>query len=367
MAIPIMHRRGVSLPIQTDGSDDPSSSEMAAEREYGRQQCYHEKTLPELCREIAIAHGHPKNIEPNEAVRVAMSTGDAANVFTQVLNASMTAAFKSFPDTSKAWTREALVENYMDHETFRLASLGNMEVLPRGGTAAHCVVSDVVQTYKAIRFAKAFMLDEMDIIDDRLGALFDIPTQIGQTIGRLRSDMVYATLLESAALSDGTALFHADHNNYVAGGGTVLTTASLGTALKSMGEQTEDGVRLALYGAFLIVPPALLLTALSILHATDRAGENIQVISEPRIGAAGVVDPVSGDTRTGSDSHWFLTCSPIQGPTFEVGFLMDTGAVPVLRSYPLDSGAYGQGWDVEISIGVKPLDHRGIYKSLGDA
>jgi len=50
---------------------------------------------------------------------------------------------------------------------------------------------------------------------------------------------------------------------------------------------------------------------------------------------------------------------------FQVGYLRGTGRVPAIRSFVLDKGQWGIGWDIKFDIGAKALDFRGMYFSVG--
>ncbi len=48
-----------------------------------------------------------------------------------------------------------------------------------------------------------FTADEMDFIDDRLGAILRVPIEMGRAARRVRPDLVYSILIENPALADG--------------------------------------------------------------------------------------------------------------------------------------------------------------------
>lgn len=130
---------------------------------------------------------------------------------------------------------------------------------------------------------------------------------------------------------------------------------------------------------FLIVPQALYWTADILINSPQRIISSasggtrnplqglLGVIGDDRIGAAGVVDPRTGSVVTGLDTNWLLVCQPgDQGAkTVMVGYLAGTGRAPKVRSFVLDRGQWGIGWDVSFDIGVKALDFRGMYFATG--
>ena len=268
----------------------------------------------------------------------------------------------------------------MTNERIALGKGPGLERLPRGSTARHAERTSAEETYKLARYAKQFVVDEQDIIDDRLNALMEMPTEMGEAAARLRPDLVYALLLANAALgADSIALFHASSH-----GANKITTALAAAALKAgitaMAKQTDNSVNLNLRPRFLIVPHDLWFTAAEILKPagvmakgnTDvtmiptynsLGDEDITIIRDNRIGAAGVTDPATQTAYTGSAAYWFLSAGPRR--TLVVGYRSGTGRRPQVRSFILNQGQWGIGWDISHDIGTKALDFRGLFWSTG--
>jgi hypothetical protein len=49
----------------------------------------------------------------------------------------------------------------------------------------------------------------------------------------------------------------------------------------------------------------------------------------------------------------------------KVAYRRGTNRQPVMRSFTLDRGAWGLGWDINHDIGVAAIDYRGLHKSAG--
>jgi hypothetical protein len=249
----------------------------------------------------------------------------------------------------------------------------------RGGTADDASYSDTAETYSIARYAKKFQVDEIDIINDRLGALGETPKRLGEAAGYLRPDLVYAHLLKNPTLTQtGRAMFHATEGNLLTS--AAFASATLKAAIKAQGLFTENGRNLNLMTTHLIVPPALRWIAKELLtsgmNIIARGGttdltvergdvntlkdENLTLVTDARL-ENGVVDPDSGTTYAGSASTWYT--ASIFAQTIEVGYLRGSGRAPQVRPFTLDRGQYGVGWDVQHAIGCKALDWRGFTKN----
>jgi hypothetical protein len=325
--------------------------------------------------------------EALELVRSAPSGGSLAYVFTTSMYAKLVAGWEEVGDTTD-WCDEEDVANFLTQEDISLQADARLKSLPRGDTAKDATIADARETYKIARYARKFTVDEQDIIDDRLGAIMRMPAEMGAAARRLRADLVYALFLANAALTDTGALFN---NTAVTatGGHANLTTATLSAtglkaAILAMGAyRNADKTALNIRPRYLIVPSALrwaaeeMLTSVSQAYTAAAAAatpslyytknvlaeQGLQLRVDDRIGAGGVVDPTTNTARTGLDTNWFLSSG---GPrTVRVAYRRGTNRQPVMRSYVLDKGQWGLGWDINLDIGAKALDYRGLHKSAG--
>ncbi|WP_441345547.1 phage major capsid protein, partial [Pseudomonas aeruginosa] len=70
--------------------------------------------------------------------------------------------------------------------------------------------------------------------------LSDIPFKLGQAAKATIGDLVYAVLTGNPAMSDGKALFHADHKNLQTGASSALSIESLSKAKTQMATQKTE-------------------------------------------------------------------------------------------------------------------------------
>lgn len=345
-------------------------------------------SLPELARECLRAEGRSIPHDREEMVRAAASTQAFASTIERTVNAIVLASFAEAPDSTGGWVAERDVPNFKLNDRWSMGKGGGLKKLGRGNEAEHSTGGDDKVSYRISRYAAQFVMDEQDIIDDDLGLLQQRPQELGVDARRLRPDLIYSLLLANAAVGDGTALFHTNHNN-LGTTGTALSIDALADGITKMRKQqvtAKDGktkVNLNLSPRFLIVPPDLFFKAKTILGSaqvvatgsTDSvrgslnvlAGEIPELRADNRIGVAGVTDPSSGTAYAGTATNWFLAAGPIEGRTIEVGYLAGSGRMPSVRRFVLDRGKWGVGMDIKLDIGATVLDYPGLYKATGAA
>jgi hypothetical protein len=372
----VMHRLGV--PIVDSRASETQRAEQARTAEMGER--YREMSVIDICREALRFDRRTVPYSRDELIRDAVSSASFSAIFTTSINARLLAAFMEAVDTTGGWCFETDVNNFQTQERASLGKTATPDLLPPGGTASDATFGDGVEKYKIARYAKKLSLDEQNIIDDNLSALQRLPVEMGLACARLRPNLVYAILLANPNMQDGYALFSTQHNNYVTGAGSALSVTSLGAGVTAMSKQTQDSVNIDINPEFLIGPQDLRFTAQTIL----RSGEvrdttastkypvynpmqdlTITLRTDNRLGVAGVTDPYTKKVYAGSATNWFLAASGSTGKTIEVGYLTGTGRRPRIRSYILDKGQYGLGWDVNMDIGAKAIAFQGLYMSAG--
>lgn len=357
-----------------------------------RADQYRDMSLLDVVREALRLDGRDVPHTRDEQIRAAVSGGSLSNIFTTSVNAIIMVEFEEAEDTTVGWVAEADLPDFKVNEEIDVTRNSRLERLGRGGTAKDADAGDTEETWRLARYAKKFSVDEQDIIDDSMGVLVEMPKAIGMSARQLRPDLVYALLLSNPTLNaTGGALFNATavttaggHANLGSGAGSALSSSSLKTGITAMGKQTKGAGKnvrqLNIKARYLIVPQDLrftgaeLISSAQILKATGSdttlefgrnviVDEQLELRSDNRLGAGGVLDPTNDTVRTGTATNWLLTSAP--GRTIKVGYRRGTGRAPQIRPYILDKGQWGIGWDCNHDIGAVVQDFRGFYKSPG--
>ena len=214
------------------------------------------------------------------------------------------------------------------------------------------------ETMKLQRYARQFTVDAQTLADDALSAITETPRRLARAARRIRPNLVYYILLINPTLEqDSTALFHSDHGNTKS---LALNAANLQTAMAAMASQTGDGQPLHLRPAYLIVPWELGQTARQIRRESEL---QLEVVEDDRL-SAGVTDPETGSTASGSSSTWFLAADPLDGPGMEVAYLEGTGRRPDVTEWVKDGvdGDYLIGWSVALDIDAAPAAYQSLLR-----
>ena len=346
------------------------------------------QSMVELCRMSLIAAGRQVPVNRDDMIRAAFETGTLKPIFTTNVNARLLASYMESMDTTEGWTASVDFDDFKQNELTTMGKMGRLTRHGRRKEADHMDYGAETEPMRIYRYSGQFCLDEIDIINNRLGnPESDSPEEMGRSAKQTEIDLVYSVLLANANLiKDNIPLFDAPEcNNDFTGADSVLDVVPLENAITAMMDQRQRGRPLNLMPAYLLVPPKLKFHAKRILNsatlinlvnnATNLQGsanvvadESIKVVAESRLGNQGVVDPFSETQLDGNDRQWFLTAAPGVGGAKTVlkGYRTGTGRMPSVQSFNMREGKWGIGWDINHDIGSKAIDRIGMQRHASD-
>ena len=326
--------------------------------------------------EVNTKNGPTGDVE--EIVQRAFSNPFLPRVFGSIISVGLIVGYTEYADSTTGWTSEADWADFRNNQPIGIDANGSLRRHTRSTEAKDVDIADFGEAYAVARYTGKFQIDEMDIIDDLVGANQQMPAQMGRMAARLRPDLVYSVLLGNANLADGVPLFHTSRGNIVTGaalGIPGLQTAEAALATQVIRSKSGRATTMNLQAGFLIVPRTLravgkqTIGSTSVVHGNTTQTGNVnphdgeyQLRSDARLDA-GVTDPRTEQTVAGSTSNWYIAERSGQ-MTMQVGYRRGTGRAPQIRVRPLNSpGQFGIGWDIAHDIGVGVVTPRGMVRS----
>ncbi len=299
------------------------------------------------------------------AMAITHSTSDFPYLLQNVAEKAMLKGYSEADETFQTWTRVGRLSDFKAASRVGMSEFSDMEEVKEGGEFKHGTVGDRREQIQLATYGKLFTITRQAIINDDLGAFSDIPRKMGRAATRKVGDLVYAVLTGNPNMSDGTALFHANHAN-LAGTPAALALATLGAGRTAMARQVDSsGAENALNirPKFLIVPITLedsaniLLnseydpdTANKLQRINPAKGYNLTLVSDARLDASSL-------------TAFYLSADPNTFDTIEVAYL-DGNQSPYLEQqngWTVD----GVEFKVRLDAAVKALDWRTMYKNAG--
>jgi hypothetical protein len=260
----------------------------------------------------------------------AMSTSDFSYLFADIIDRQILAAYRSAPVMWQSIARRGTVRDFRAVNRYTLdggeAVLDEVKQLSEYKAAS---LTDGRYQYSVKKYGRTLPISWETLINDDLDALRDLPQRLGNAARR--SEERFVTDL-FAGTSGPDSTFFAGGNNNVVTSNPALSITALQTALTVLAAQTDtDGAPIYVEAAWLVVPPALEVTALNILNATQIEMTDAGGTSNQRLIAANwmrnrvkpLVNPWLPIISTSNgNTSWYLIADPGVGrPAMEVGFL----------------------------------------------
>ncbi|MDO6587707.1 Mu-like prophage major head subunit gpT family protein [Salipiger sp. 1_MG-2023] len=336
--------------------------------EGGQRNEFTGMTLAELARQSLTVAGVRAPSDRRDMVGQAFvqsgahSTSDFANVLANVAHKAALRGWNEAEETFQMWTRTGTLT---DFKATKRVGLGLAESLPEvaeGGEYTYGTIGDRGEMITLATYGKMLKITRQAIINDDLALFSTLPGKMGRAAKRTIGNLAYAILTGNPTMSDGTALFHADHNNLAASGAvpSITTMAAGKTAMRTQ-KESATGPALNITPKYMIVPAALEVAAAQLLQSAVDPTANKGHASNPVAGMAQLI--VDGRLDAASATGWYLAADPNAYDTIEVAYL-DGVQEPYLEEKTAWS-TDGVELKVRIDAGVAPLDHRTLYKNAG--
>ncbi|HHQ3691128.1 TPA: ClpP-like prohead protease/major capsid protein fusion protein [Pseudomonas aeruginosa] len=330
---------------------------------------YNFMSLRELARASLVDRGiGVASYSPMQMVGLAFThtTSDFGTILIDVANRSMLAGWDEAEETFQLWTKKGMLSDFKTVHRVGLGEFPSLRQVREGAEYKYVTVGSRSQPIALATYGEIFSITRQAIINDDMNLLTDIPRKMGMAAKATIGDLVYAILTSNPVLSDGKALFHADHKNLQTGASSAMSIESLSKAKTQMATQkteVEGGKprTLNIRPAFVLTPVALEDKAKQIIRSASVPGaESNSGIENPIRNFAEVI----GEPRLDDSSATAYYLAARQGSdTIEVAYL-DGNELPYMeqqQGFTVD----GVATKVRIDAGVAPLDFRGLQKSNG--
>lgn len=321
-------------------------------------------SLTELARRSLALHGvNTDRMDKMSMVAAAFThtSGDFTNLLANIANKAMLKGYEEAEETFQAWTNKGELPDFKQAKRVDLNAFPSLDQVRDGAEYKTADVGDHGEAIQLATYGKLFSITRQTVINDDLMAFTRIPQKMGRAAIRTVGDLVYAVLTGNPTMADGTALFHADHNNLQTA--AAISTSAVDTMRASMAKQKDgdDNATLNIRLANLLVPASLEGAAKVVRDSEFEVGASTKNNTVPN-SVRGTFEVIS-DARLDDSSatEWFGSANPAMHDTVEVAYL-DGNDRPVLEQQ--------QGWNVDgtefkvrIDAGVSPLDFRTLQKN----
>ncbi|SDL36984.1 prohead protease/major capsid protein fusion protein [Paracoccus chinensis] len=312
-----------------------------------------------------------RGLYPHEIITQALSarsgvgyhtTSDFALIVGNVMNRTLRQAYEETPRTFTAWARRTTMRDFRAVTRLRGWEAPDLLKVNEAAEFQYGTISGAGETMALATYGRIIAFTRQLLVNDDMDALGRMPERFGVAAADLESDIVYGVLLANPVMSDGKALFHADHGNI--GSAAIISDASITAAMQAFATgKNSQGRSIGFRPKYIIVPPGpremearRLLTAVTPGRAADvniYADSGLEIVVEPRL------IPASGQ------HPWFLAADPARVDTIDYAFL--EGQEGVFTETRAGFEVDGVETKARHDFGAGAMDWRGLYKNTGAA
>jgi len=263
------------------------------------------------------------NLPPHKyeyLLREALTTSDFPNLFGDVLDRQVLASYKAVDPVWKAFVKMSTVPRISPQVGgYRFAITGGDQKLAKVAEKGEYLASDRAEERFPLsvdKYGRQFDISWEALINDDLGALKDTPERFARAAIRTEHDLVTSTYATSVALYSSVA----GQLNCVA---TALSIAALETGVETLSSFLDAaGNPIMNRAKYLVVPPALEMTARQILTSSTKMWQENAAGAGPRAypmtntiaqyGLQLIVDPYLAIYGSAGmlNTQWYLFADP---------------------------------------------------------
>jgi ATP-dependent Clp endopeptidase proteolytic subunit ClpP len=286
------------------------------------------------------------------------SSGDFTTVLGNIANKAMLKGYEEAQEVFTQFTSTGSFSDFKVHTRADLGSFPSLREVKAGAEYKYVTIGERSETAVLATYGELFGINRQAIINDDLSLFSRLPMKMGRAAIRTVGDLVFDIFLNNPNASDGTALFHANHNNLASASG--INTAGIDAARVLLANQTEGDAKLNLRPSYLLC------------GTQDEGAAKVALESEFEVGASaknntvpnsvrGIAQVISDARLTAAHNSWYLLANPMMHDTIEVLYL-DGQQAPVLEQQ--------QGWNIDgtefkvrMDAAAKAWDYRGMVKT----
>lgn len=149
------------------------------------------------------------------------SSSDFPKILENNARKAMLRGYEEAPEIFPRFTRVGNLSDFKIHTRTGIGTVASLRKVEEGGEYKHTTIGERGEQIQLATYGELFSITRQAIINDDLEAFTRIPRTLGRAAARTVGDLVFSILIDNPVMSDGKAVFHADHKN-LAGSGTAI-------------------------------------------------------------------------------------------------------------------------------------------------
>lgn len=324
-------------------------------------------SLREFFAETMRLEGRPVSaMHTRSDIEAAFSTAAIPALLSDTANKRVKQEFEAAAPRAPRLCTASDLSDYKKTKAVNLLVAGELPVLHDGQEISNGMLTESAGENQVKSHAMIITIGHEAIVNDDLGELLKIPQLMGRNAAAQLDRDFFAGIVANPTMSDGNALFSNAHKNYMTGGTSALSYASLTKARALLLKQTDAaGHPLNLRPRFLVVPPDLYALAETLAYS------DTLTVSTAQDAPAGTYNPIRGwdlevipAAELSSEKGWYLLTDPARGAAFDIAYLRGERA-PIVERDNAPFNYRGLAFRCFFDYGIAALDFRGAIYAAG--
>lgn len=263
---------------------------------------------------------NPVGLTGASLFQAAHTTSDYPVLLQEAGNRTLVSRYEQLVQDHRELCEIGDAPNFKTQKAVNISAHSGLELKQEAGEIQYGSMQEGAESYQVATYAKGFSFSREAQINDDLDAIGAMLRTAANAAARLERDLVFRVLTANGLMSDGKALFHADHGNLDTSASGVNVTG-LGKARALMRKQMDSsGGFILTMPRFLVVPVAMESDAEALVgslsYRPDLVGEmqtppwvkSLRIVADPRLDVSDAAD-------------WFLLSEPGTAPVIRLAFL----------------------------------------------
>ncbi|MCB1438134.1 MAG: Mu-like prophage major head subunit gpT family protein [Nitratireductor sp.] len=341
------------LQVQALAARAMPSIEVSSEATEFRGYSYvdHARTVLETGGVSTRGMAHSQIIE-----RALHTTSDFPRLLGDGLRRVLRDSYVEMRSDLRLTARQSTAPDFRARTKLQLSESDELLKVNEAGEFTYGSFDEAGESYKIDTFGRIFSVSRQALVNDDLSAFTTVMPKLARAAGRFEDTFLSNLVSSNPIMSDGKAVFHADHGNLAESGGA-LSVSTLSAARLAMRKQVGlKGERVNVIPMYLVVPSELETIGEQVLaEIAATKVDDVNVFSKK---LQLIVDPYLED-----ETAWYLAAQPGQTEGLEYAYLEGAeGPVTDTRAgFEID----GLEVKVRLDFGGGWIDHRGWFKNPG--
>ncbi len=283
-------------------------------------------------------------------------TGDFPAILGNAVNRELRRGYEAPVSGARLLARQTTARDFRPKSAVMLGEGPELEKVLESAEYKRGTINEGAERYSVATFGKVFGISRQALVNDDIGAFASVPQKLGQSALAFEAAELVRMIEANPVMSDGIAVFHADHGNDSAG----VIVNPIAAMFEELGKgRTAMRRKTGLSGALIEVAPKFVLVPPELETVAQKALAEIQATTSEDVNPFSMLTLVV-EPRLSSPVRWYMVADPATVDGLEYAYLEGEPGPQIETRAGFDVD--GMEVKVRLDFGAGWVDHRGWHR-----